>query len=141
MSRIAWREPNFSRGFPPCEIPHGDKGYDSDVIWRQVERDGATPNIPAKAKRKWKNCFSPLLYRNRNVIERMLRRLKDFRRIAARCDRNATNFLAAVCIAATVSGWLSVWTLTQYLPRPSGETLAGVGLHNGMMTRLHTRVS
>jgi transposase len=32
--------------------------------------------------------------------------LKDFRRVATRYDRNATNFLAAVCIAATVSYWL-----------------------------------
>jgi transposase len=39
-------------------------------------------------------------------IERMFRRLKDFRRIATRYDRNAVNFLAAVCIAATVSYWL-----------------------------------
>ena len=32
----------------------------------------------------------------------MFGRLKDFRRIATRYDRSATNFLAAVCIAATV---------------------------------------
>jgi len=81
------------------------KGYDSDAIRRQVEKDGAMPNIPPKANRKWKNCFSPFLYRNRNAIERMFCRLKDFRRIATRYDRNATNFLAAVCIAATVSYW------------------------------------
>jgi transposase len=31
---------------------------------------------------------------------------KDFRRIATRYDRLATNFLAAVCIAAPVSYWL-----------------------------------
>jgi transposase len=46
-----------------------------------------------------------VLYRNRNAIERMFCRLKDFRRIATRYDRNATNFLAAVCRAATVSYW------------------------------------
>ena len=91
---------------PPCEILHGDKGYDSDAIRRQVESDGAMPNIPPKANRKWKNCFSPFLYRNRNAIERMFCRLKDFRRLATRYDRNAANFLAAVCIAATVSYWL-----------------------------------
>ena len=56
------------------------------------------PNIPPKADRHWKNCFSPFLYRNRNAIERMFGRLKDFRRIATRYDRSATNFLAAVCI-------------------------------------------
>jgi len=91
---------------PTCEILHGDKGYDSDAIRRQVEKDGAMPNIPPKANRKWKNCFSPFLYRNRNAIERMFCRLKDFRRVATRYDRNAANFLAAVCIAATVSYWL-----------------------------------
>ncbi len=91
---------------PACDILHGDKGYDSDAIRRQVENDGAMPNIPPKVNRKWKNCFSPFLYRNRNAIERMFCRLKDFRRVATRYDRNAANFLAAVCIAATVSYWL-----------------------------------
>ncbi len=46
----------------------------------------------------------PLLKPKR--IERMFCRLKDFRRVASRYNRNATNFLAAVCIAATVSNWL-----------------------------------
>ena len=58
------------------------------------------PNIPPKANRRWKNCFSPFLYRNRNAIERMFCRLKDFRRVATRYDRNATNLLGAVCLAA-----------------------------------------
>jgi transposase len=64
------------------------------------------PNIPPKTNRKWKNCFSPFLYRNRNAIEWMLGWLKDFRRIATRYDALAANFLAAVCLAATVSYWL-----------------------------------
>ena len=92
--------------FPPCEILHGDKGYDSNAIRRQVESDGAMPNIPPKANRKWKNCFSPFLYRNRNAIERMFCRLKDFSRVATRYDRNAVNYLAAVCLAAIVCYWL-----------------------------------
>ena len=75
---------------PPCRILHGDKGYDTDAIRRQIEATGAKPNIPPKANRRWKNCFSPALYRGR----------------ATRYDRLATNFLAAVCIAATVSYWL-----------------------------------
>jgi transposase len=91
---------------PRSAILHADKGYDSDAIRRQVERKGAMPNIPPKANRRWKNCFSPVLYRSRNAIERMFCRLKDFRRVATRYDRLATNFLAAVCIAAVVSYWL-----------------------------------
>lgn len=72
---------------------------------RQIEERGALANLPVN--RKWKCCFSPFLYRNRNAIERMFCRLKDFRRIATRYGRNAANFLATVCIAAaTVSYWL-----------------------------------
>ena len=91
---------------PPCEILHGDKGYDSNALRRQVEATGAMPNIPPKANRRWKNCFSPFLYRNRNAIERTFCRLKDFRRVATRYDRNAVNYLAAVCLAAIVCYWL-----------------------------------
>ena len=47
-----------------------------------------------------------MLYRGRNALERMLARLKDFRRIATRYDRLTTNYLAAVCLAATISYWL-----------------------------------
>lgn len=82
------------------------KGYDSDAIRRQIEATGAAPNIPPKINRRWKPCFSLVLYRGRNAIERMFGRLKDFSRIATRYDRLATNYLAAVCLAATVSYWL-----------------------------------
>ena len=80
-----------------------DKGYDSNAIRHKVEGKGTMPNIPPRANRRWKDCFSPFLYRDRNAIERMSGRLKDFRRIATRYDRKATNFLAAACLAATVS--------------------------------------
>jgi transposase len=52
---------------------------------------------------KTTNRFSPYLYRRRNAIERMFNRLKDFRRVATRYDRLATNFHAALSIAAVVS--------------------------------------
>ncbi len=91
---------------PPSLILNGDKGYDSNAIRRQVEERGAMPNIPPKVNRRWKSCFSPFLYRDRNAIECMFGRLKDFRRIATRYDRLAINYLAAVCLAATVCYWL-----------------------------------
>lgn len=89
------------QSLPPCEILRADKGFDSNALRRQAEERGTMPNIPPKANRIWKNCFSPVLYRYRNAIERMFCRLKDFRRVATRYDRNA-----AICIAATVSFWL-----------------------------------
>lgn len=91
---------------PDTGLVHADKGYDSNARRRQIGDRGAFANIPPKANRIWKNCFSPFLYRDRNAIERMFCRIKDFRRIATRYDRNATNFLAAVHIAAAVAFWL-----------------------------------
>jgi len=91
---------------PAGALVHADKAYDTDRLRRLIEARGGTPNIPPKANRITKNCFSPYLYRRRNAIERMFGRLKDFRRIATRYDRLATNDLAALCLAATVSYWL-----------------------------------
>jgi transposase len=88
---------------PAADLVHGDKGYDSNAVRRKIEAKGAAPNIPPKSNRVWKNCFSPFLYRNRNAVERMFGRLKDFRRIATRYDRLAQNFHAALCIAAAIS--------------------------------------
>jgi transposase len=98
-------EPLLDR-LPAGVLVHADKGYDTDRFRRRIEAQGSVPNIPPKANRIWKNCFSPYLYRDRNAIERMFGRLKDFRRIATRYDRLARNYLAAVCLAAIVSYWL-----------------------------------
>lgn len=91
---------------PETDIIQGDKGYDSNAVRQKIEARGATPNIPPKSNRVWKNCFSPRLYRKRNAIERMFGRIKDFRRIATRYDKLARNFLSAVQIAAIVCFWL-----------------------------------
>jgi transposase len=91
---------------PAAVILHGDKGYDSDAVRCKIESKGAAPNIPPKVNRRWKNCFSPYLYRDRNAIKRMFGRLKDFRRIATRYDKLARNFLAAVYLAAAICNWL-----------------------------------
>jgi transposase len=47
--------------------------------------------------------YNKAIYRQRNLIERMFARLKDFRRIAIRYDKLARNFLAGALIAATVA--------------------------------------
>ena len=74
-----------------ASILHGDKGYNSNAVRRKIESLGAAPNIPSKINRRWKCCFSPVLYRDRNAIERMFGRIKDFRRVATRYDKLARN--------------------------------------------------
>ncbi len=67
----------------------GDRGYDADWF-----RDG----LQAKnGKRR---------YKRRNRIEIMLRRRKDWRRVATRNDRCPNVFLSAIALAATVLFWL-----------------------------------
>jgi len=60
----------------------------------------------ARRSRLFFESSSPCLYRGRNAIERMFGRIKDFRRIATRYDKLGRNFLAAVCLVATVCYWL-----------------------------------
>lgn len=46
------------------------------------------------------------IYRQRNVVERMHCRFKDWRRVATRFDRNIKTFMATIAIAAFVTWWL-----------------------------------
>lgn len=87
---------------PKTSILFGGRGHDSNAVRCKIQAMGAPPNIPPKPNRRWKTCFSPCLYRNRNAIERMFGSLKDFRRIATRYERRAINILAALCLVATV---------------------------------------
>ena len=54
----------------------------------------------ADTRQRWKACISPVLYRDRDAIERMFCRMKVFRRVATRFDRLAATCLAAIHIAA-----------------------------------------
>jgi transposase len=63
--------------------------------------------IPSTTSRSQPIPYDKRLYRQRNLIERMFARLKDFRRIATRYDKLARNFLAGALIAAAVVWWLN----------------------------------
>ena len=47
-----------------------------------ARRQGAWANIPPKRNRKDPICFSPYLYRARNLIERFFNKIKQCRRVA-----------------------------------------------------------
>jgi transposase len=84
----------------------GDKAYDSDDFRKSLRRDGIKPVIPGRANRKKRIRYDKEVYKGRNVIERCICRLKDFRRIATRYDKLARNFFSSVCLVAAVVHWL-----------------------------------
>jgi transposase len=66
-----------------------------------VNGQGAWANIPPKRNRKDDPiCFSPYLYRARNLVERFFNEIKHCRRIATRYDKLAANYLAFVELAS-----------------------------------------
>ena len=82
-----------------------DKGYDADWIRDLIEDSDCTPHIPPKSNRYDGITYSKRLYKRRNLIERCFNKLKQFRHIATRYDRNALNYLAMIKIAI-VRLWL-----------------------------------
>ena len=83
----------------------GDKGYRSPAVRRYLtgRRIGAV--VPTKADQAPDPAFDRTAYRERNVVERLINRLKQRRRIATRYEKRAVNYLAMLTIAALLL-WL-----------------------------------
>ena len=82
-----------------------DKGYDADHFRKLLAERGTEAVIPSTRSRRAPIPHDPIAYRDRNRVERMWCRLKDFRRIATRYDKLARNYLSGVFIAATCAYW------------------------------------
>ena len=85
-----------------------DRGYDAGWIRAFVSQQGASANIPPKRNREETICFSPYLYRARNLVERFFNKIKQCRRIATRYDRLAANYLAFIKLAS-IRIWLRAY--------------------------------
>ena len=91
---------------PPSRYLVADKGYDSNALRSWLIERGTTPVIPARSNRKVQIEHDRQIYRQRNVVERMSCRFKDWRRVATRFDRNIKTFMATIAIAAFVTWWI-----------------------------------
>ena len=61
--------------------------------------------IPAKAEHSPQPAFDRVAYRERNVVERLINRLKQYRRLTTRYEKRAANYRAIVTVAAILL-WL-----------------------------------
>jgi transposase len=79
----------------------GDKGYDSDEIRSDLAKRGIEPVIPPRSNRTKPIGYDRKAYKRRNLIERCVNRLKQFRRIATRYEKTARAYLSMLGLAAT----------------------------------------
>ena len=82
-----------------------DRAYVGKEIRAAIIAIGAIPVIPSKKNAVIVHPYSRKIYKERNVIERMINKMKNFRRIATRFEKNAINFLAMVQLCASLL-WL-----------------------------------
>jgi len=91
---------------PTARLCLADTAYDADKLRKFLIERGATPVIPNNPTRKRIQPFDPQAYKQRNLVERMLCRLKDRRRVATRYDKLAAIFASTVFIAAIIIWWI-----------------------------------
>ena len=94
--------PELLLALPPAGRLLADAGYDSDRLRMILIEPGALPVIPDNPTRKRFHPFDQAAYQQRNLIECVFCRPKDWRRIATRYDKLAVNFASAVAVAVII---------------------------------------
>ena len=82
------------------QILLADRAYDSDALRQDLANRGAWANVKPMPRRVNIPAFSSFLYRFRNLVERFFNRLKHFRAVATRFEKQDVNYLALVKLAA-----------------------------------------
>lgn len=95
------------RGAGPISRLLADRGYDANHLRKLLADQGCEAVIPSTTSRRAPIPYDVLAYKDRNRVERMWCRLKDFRRVATRYDKLARNYLSGALIAATCAYWLN----------------------------------
>jgi transposase len=81
-----------------------DKAYEGDET-RQLALDlGFIPVVPPKSNRLEPWEYDREMYKRRNEVERLFRRLKGFRRVFSRFDKLDIMFLSFIHFALIVDG-------------------------------------
>ena len=83
-----------------------DKGYDAQRAIDAATASGAVHVIPRRKTTASRRPFDAILYKERNLIERLFNKLKHFRRIATRYDKLARNYRSFLFLVAALK-WIS----------------------------------
>ena len=83
----------------------GDKGYSAGRIRRYLHKHGIAVTIPRRRDERRRGPFDRAVYRLRNEVERLVNRMKQFRRVATRYEKRAENYQAILTVVAILL-WL-----------------------------------
>ncbi|GAB5521140.1 MAG: hypothetical protein RhofKO_33910 [Rhodothermales bacterium] len=86
-----------------AEAVLADRGYDANWLVAQIAESGAEVVIPPKRNRKVKRLYDANLYADRNKVERLFGRLKQYRRVATRYEKTASSYLGMVYVAGIMT--------------------------------------
>jgi len=79
-----------------------DRAYDSNAIRAKLAAKGIDPVLPPKANRLEIIVSDQEQYKQRNKVERLFNKLKQFRRVATRYEKLKATFLAFVTLALII---------------------------------------
>ncbi|MDZ5648044.1 IS5 family transposase [Nitrospirillum sp. BR 11828] len=80
----------------------GDKAYDSATIIADLDERGAKVVISQHPRRASPRKIDAEIYKWRHLIENFFCKLKEFKRIAMRCDKTDQSFSAMIYLVAAV---------------------------------------
>jgi transposase len=79
-----------------------DRGYDGDEVIEHISKSVcATPVIPPKSNRLVQREYDKHIYKERNLVERLFNKLKNFRKLATRYEKIKKNFESLICLACS----------------------------------------
>ena len=76
-----------------------DSAYEGDATRELAQQLGFVPVVPPNPQRREPWELDKALYRRRNEVERMFRRLKAWRRVFTRYDKTDVMFAAFITVA------------------------------------------
>jgi transposase len=79
-----------------------DKAYDTNNVLDYFESHDMTPVIPPKVNRVVQREYDKELYTERNLIERFIGKIKQFRRVFSRFDKYARTYLHFIHFACVL---------------------------------------
>jgi transposase len=79
-----------------------DSAYEGDETLRLARQLGYTPVVPPNPNRLVLWEYDRIIYRRRNEIERLFRRLKGYRRVFCRFDKLDVLFAGFVVLALII---------------------------------------